>query len=198
VEVFPGVRVDRAARVVEIDGRVATDVHDPQSPDVWLEVVVCTPDTREYESLVVVDAAAEHVQAALLLAGLVPGEPGRWEERGGDVVGIGPTGDAVRVEFVVGGCVVAPEEWVRLEGGGDVGDLAWVFAGSRFRDFGGREVYMAAAAGTVVGLTTFGSEIVGLEAMHSPESAVEAPRFLAEGGRVPAVGERVVVRLRGE
>ena len=199
VEAFPGVRVDRVARVVELEGRVATDVHDPQTPDVWLEVAVCTRDTREYESLVVIDAAAEHVQAALLLIGLMPGEPGRWEEREGGIVGVGPTGDAVGVEFVVDGCVVRPESWIVVgEGRAAAGEMDWVFAGSRFRAFGGREVYLAAAEGTVVGLTTFGSEIVGLKAMHHPESAVEEPSYLAKNDAVPGFGERVLVRLRGE
>ena len=219
VEVFPGVRVDRGRGVVEVDGWVATDVHDPDTPEVWLEVLVCTPDTREHEALVVIDAKAEHVQAGLLLAGFVAGEPGRWE-RGGrlestppgvleegrlegappgaqgvGVVGIGPTGDRVEVLFVVDGRVVDPVSWMAHSGGGAVGRLEWVFAGSRFREFRGREVYLAGVEGTIVGLTTFGSEIVGLRSMHHPDSALEAPRFLANVEAVPEYGAKVVVRL---
>ncbi len=237
VGVFPGVRMDRERAVVEVDGRVATDVHDPDTPEVWLEVLVCTPDTREHEALVVIDAKAEHVQAGLLLAGFVAGEPGRWEERrgrleatppesskegrleaappdslkegqvktappgaqGGGVVGVEPTGDRVEVVFVVDGREVDPRSWMVLAGGGDADRLEWVFAGSKFREFRGREVYLAGVEGTVVGLTTFGSEIVGLRAMHHPDSAVEQPRFLAKVEAVPGYGEKVVVRLkRGE
>jgi hypothetical protein len=208
VEVFPGVWVDRQRGVVEVDGRVATDVHDPETPEVWLEVLVCTPDTREHEALVVIDAKAEHVQAGLLLAGFVAGEPGRWEERRGrlevtppgdqrgGVVGVEPTGDRVEVVFVVDGREVDPVSWMVLAGGGDPDRLEWVFAGSKFRVFRGREVYLAGVEGTVVGLTTFGSEIVGLLAMHHPDSAVEEPGFLAKVEAVPGYGEKVVVRLR--
>jgi hypothetical protein len=208
VEVFPGVRVDRQRGVVEVDGRVATDVHDPETPEVWLEVLVCTPDTREHEALVVIDAKAEHVQAGLLLAGFEAGEPGRWEERrgrleatppgsqGGGIVGVEPTGDRVEVLFVVDGKEIEPESWVVLADGKAVGRFEWVFAGSKFREFRGREVYLAGVEGTVVGLTTFGSEIVGLLAMHHPDSAVEEPGFLAKVEAVPGYGEKVVVRLR--
>jgi hypothetical protein len=208
VEVFPGVRVDRQRGVVEVDGRVATNVHDPETPEVWLEVLVCTPDTREHEALVVIDAKAEHVQAGLLLAGFEAGEPGRWEERrgrleatppgsqGGGIVGVEPTGDRVEVLFVVGGKEIEPASWVVLADGKAVGRFEWVFAGSKFREFRGREVYLAGVEGTVVGLTTFGTEIVGLRAMHHPDSAIEQPRFLANVDVVPAYGVRVVVRLK--
>ncbi|MBL8762704.1 MAG: hypothetical protein JNM07_00355 [Phycisphaerae bacterium] len=77
VEVLPGVRVDRAKKTVEFDGEVPIDAHDTNAPRVYLEVVVCRRDSKDHEALVVTDVLASHVHAALLLAGGVPGKPGR-------------------------------------------------------------------------------------------------------------------------
>ena len=82
VDAFPYVRVDRAAGVVEFDGIVPIDAHDPKTPLVFLEEFVCTPDSREYESLVVTKAKPSHVHAALLLAGGLAGKPGEWRWAG--------------------------------------------------------------------------------------------------------------------
>lgn len=197
VEVFPGVRLDRASRVVEVDARVGTDVHHPDTPDVYLEVVVSMPDTREYESLVMIDASAEHVHAALLLAGFIPGSPGGWEEQDGALVGLEPTGDPVDVVFVMDGREIEPESWIAQGPKREpIEPLSWVFAGSRFRSFGGREIYLAGIEGTIVGLTTFGSEMIAATSLHHPESEIEAPVYLANTEAVPAFGQRVVVRIR--
>jgi hypothetical protein len=197
VEVFPGVRFDRDSRVVEVDARVGTDVHHPDTPDVYLEVVVSVPDTREYEALVMIDAAAEHVHAALLLAGFIPGSPGGWEERDGVLVSLEPTGDPVDVVFVMDRREIEPESWI-VQGPQrePIDPLSWVFAGSRFRSFGGREIYLAGVEGTIVGLATFGSEMIAATALHHPESEIEAPAYLANTAEVPAFGQRVIVRIR--
>src|SRR5688572_18748192 len=50
-EVFPHIRVDQAARLVEIDGIVPIDAHNAETPNVYLEVTLCTRDSKEHESL---------------------------------------------------------------------------------------------------------------------------------------------------
>lgn len=203
LEVFPGVRVDLAAGVVEVEGRVATDVHDAATPDVYLEVIACTRQTREYESLVVIEAAAAQVHAALLLVGLEPGRPGRWQRENDRLVPIGPTGDAVRVRLVYEseGRIreSACEDWimVRREDGsiGDVEPLEFVFAGSGFRTIGGQERYLGDVEGTVIGLTTFGTEVIAPSAMHNPDSRIEHPTLMARGGAMPGVGQAVTIRI---
>ncbi len=196
VEVFPGVRIDREQQIVEVDARVGTDVHHPDTPDVYLEVVVSVPDTRAYEALVVIDAAAEHVHAAMLLAGYLPGSPGRWEQRSGSIVGVEPTGTPVAVHFIVDGRVIRPATWIGLgDDRAPIQDLSWVFAGSGFRSFNGREVYLAGIEGTIVGLTTFGTEMIAARSMHHPESEFEVPSFMANAAEVPVFGTPVVVRF---
>lgn len=209
-EVFPGVRVDRAARTVEFDGVVPIDVRNPDGTPIFLEVVVCTADTREHESLVATTARPSDIHAALLLIGLEPGRPGgfrRLDAAPGERPGtptrferIPPEGDGVRVDFVVdrdGSASVEPaSSWVvrdrTLE---PLPDDGFVFAGSRFVTRQGREWYDADGAGTLIGLHTFGSECVAWRGVMSPESAVDEPAWVAHPSRTPPFGAPVIVRL---
>jgi hypothetical protein len=217
IEAFPFVRVDREHHAVEFDAAVTIDVTDPDTPDVYLEVLVCTPDSKEHESLLVTRARPSHVHAAMLLAGFEPGAPGRVEVRrsasGVEVDRAQPTGDAVRVVFIMhdgenGERMIDPLSWVRdardggtldrpiAEGQGEEQPApAFVFAGSRIVQWQGREFYDADGTGTLIGLTTFGSEVVALSRVVSPESAIDEPELLAANERVPAFGTPVVVRI---
>jgi hypothetical protein len=205
-EAFPHVRVDRAARVVEIDGIVPIDAHDKETPDVYLEVMVCTRDSKEHESLVMTDAKPSQVHAALLLLGLAPGKPGSVEFDGKTLKRSPPTGDGVRVtiaykdaqgkevESSAADWIVKSDRNTRLAPKG--GSRAWVFAGSRFVTRNGKEWYDADGAGTLVGLTTFGGETVAWTDVQSPESAVDEPEWIADAAKVPAFGTPVIVRIR--
>lgn len=215
-EVFPHVRVDVTARVVEVDGAVAVDCHDAQTPRVYLELVACTPDSREHESLVVTSARPAHIHAALLMIGLEPGAPGavRWD--GARHVPVAPTGPGLAVRLRTrdaGGATseVEPQAWiVDAESGrtfpGELGaaDLrGWVFAGSRTLDRQGpdgvrRRMYDADAAGTVIGLATFGSETISWRAVFSPDEAVTPAAWIADARRVPTRGTPVTIVLSPE
>ncbi len=227
IEVFPHVRIDRAARFVEFDAKAAVDAHDPVSPRVYLEVVCCTPDTREHEALVVTAARPAHIHAALLMLGLEPGAPGLVDFRGPRVVGRPPTGAGLTLEFhwrdAAGTARRATsEDWiVSIEtdkpfapiplGGADApvpgvwGETGgWVFAGSRFvtrRDpvtGEPREVYDADGTGVVIGLTTFGSEMIAWRQVLSPESTITAPTWVIRNPAYPRLGTHVVVRVGAE
>jgi hypothetical protein len=202
--VFPSVRVDAAARVVEFDGIVPIDAFDPDAPLVYLELVACTPDTREHESLVMTQADAAHVHAALLLIGLEPGTPGSWAWDGKDLRAIAPTGPELEVRLVtkgVDGAEVSapPQAWIvsardrrRFD---SAGTGAWLFSGSMVRTRQGREVYEAQGAGTLIGLTTFGSETIAWREVISPEAAVSEPEWIADKAVVPKMGTPVTVRI---
>lgn len=204
-EVFPHVRVDASAGLVEFDGEVPIDCHDPQTPRVYLELVACGRDSKEHESLVVTDALASHVHAALLLTGVEPGSPGswRWSEEKRGLERVEPTGARLRVTVAYrredGEEVEAPaESWVahaegteRFDDGG-----GWVFAGSRMVRRQGQERYDADGAGTLVGLATFGGETIAWTRVISHSAEVEEPEWIADPAVVPAVGTKVVVRVR--
>lgn len=206
VEVFPHVRADAEAGWVEIAGTVPIFVDDPDAPDVYLEVIVCTPDSKEHESLVVTPARPSHVHAALLMLGLQPGRPGHWtwDGDGRDAVlrGHDPTGDRVKVTLHWTDAAgeersADPAEWIRHHGTGERPPAAtFVFAGSRMLDRGfGREMYDADGSGVLVGLATFGSEVVAWPTTFSPDSGVDEPVWVADPNTTPALGTYVRVRF---
>ncbi len=205
-EVFPHVRVDAEAGWVEIAGTVPILVDDLEAPDVYLEVIVCTPDSKEHESLVVTPARPSHVHAALLMLGLEPGRPGHWtwDGDGRDAVlrGHDPTGDRVKIALHWTDAAgversADPAEWIRHHGTGERPPAqAFVFAGSRLLDRGfGREMYDADGTGVLVGLATFGSEVVAWPTTISPDSGVEEPVWVADPNTTPALGTAVRVRF---
>lgn len=205
-EVFPGVRVNRALRALEFDGEVSVDAHDPETPDVYLEVVVCTRDTREHEALVVTDVLPSHVHAGLLLLGFEPGSPGRWASAGRRTTLEQPTGPGIDVRFITTdprGTRLSERAsaWIMLANDAeerdllDTGEPGWRFSGSRMAVRNGRELYDADGTGQLVGLHTFGSETVAFGRVMSPESAVETPVWLADNERIPTYRTPVTVRL---
>jgi hypothetical protein len=225
-EVFPGLRVDVATKLVEIDGTIAIDAHRTtdkgQKLVVFLETLVCMKDSKEHESLVVTDVKASQAHAALLLIGLSPGTPGSWrQEREAEKskwVGVPPTGSPVLVTIAPKHAdgTIGPEtdalEWVvdqrdsrtfrQIEPG-----VAYVFAGSKMVQARRRmidpddqprpEVYAGDLEGTVVGLTSFGTEAISVTAMYSPDTSKEEPRWIASEN-LPKVNTKVVVRIRPE
>ncbi|HZW09034.1 MAG TPA: YdjY domain-containing protein [Phycisphaerales bacterium] len=208
VELFEGVRADPEMGIVEFDGFVAIDCHHPETPDVYLEVICCTRDTREHEALVVTDVAPSLVHAALLAAGAEPGAPGAWREQDGSLRPVPPRGDRVRITLLTrgeGGIETEhdPASWVRAADSertlrSAAPDAAWVFAGSRLRERGGRTVYDADGTGQLIGLHTFGSETLAWTRVESPDSWIDEPRWLARNEAVPAFGTPVRVRLSVE
>jgi hypothetical protein len=205
--VFPGVRVDVANRIVEFDAEVTPNlVKDPQAPMFFLEVLACIPDTREHETLVVSKARPSHIHAALLLIGLNPGQPGGWTFENQTLHGVPPTGDRVDVRFSYAdpsGKIIeaAPTDWVVSARDGSAfvspgSKEGWVFAGSRFiTGPDGTQIYDADGAGTILGLTTFGNEVIAWSRVFSPDSEVEAPEWVARMDAVPPAGTRITVRI---
>lgn len=210
VEAFPHVRVDLAARRVEFDATVEARPLDPETPLVFLEVIACTPNTREHEALVLSRARAEHVHAALLLLGLTPGAPGSVTQRPSGIARTPPSGPALAVTFEWAApdgsrSSAPPSAWIRDKATGhrpamNPGDF--VFAGSKTATStdptsGAAVTYYAAqAAGTLIGLTTFGDEAVAWRTVLSPETALDTPVWIADPATTPPPGTPVVVAIR--
>lgn len=193
--------INPEAGTVTFEARVALDAHDPETPLVFLELVACTPDTREHESLVVTGVPPSSIHAGLLAIGAEAGSPGVVRVTDDGVERVPPTGDEIEVTFEVGGERWTPADWIGVERPGEIepdplpGELVFRFAGSMFVERGGGRVYAADAAGTLIGLTTFGSETVAAGRVVSPRSRVDTPMFVVRRTDFPVFGTPVRVRL---
>ncbi|MBL8745178.1 MAG: hypothetical protein JNK58_02355 [Phycisphaerae bacterium] len=200
-EAFAHIRIDAAARTVELDATVPIRLDDPRAPRVYLEQLVCIPDTKEHEVVLVTRAKPSHVHAALLAIGLTPGKPATWKQQGTQMVPIAPEGDAVRIELVYSNAAGErvtdrPSSWVKnAVTGAPWPEGDWVFAGSVMTARAGREVYEADAGGTLIGLTSFGTEVLAWPKVISPDSQQQEPEWIADAAHVPPMGTPVVVRL---
>jgi hypothetical protein len=199
---FPHIRFVGSA--IEIDGIVPIDCHHPDTPHVFLEVIACAPDTREHEALVMTRAKPSHIHAALLTRNLEAGSPGSWiwDGPGSRPTYNKPTGDEVEVFLRVtredGSLDERPvREWVvDRDTGAMLPDAPFTFAGSRFVQYRGAEVYDADFAGNIIGLATFGNEVVAWTEVFSPDSTVDEPRWIANREVVPVFGTPVTIILR--
>ncbi len=199
-EVFPGVRVDAATKTIEFDGTVPIDCHNERTPVVYLELIACTPDTKEHEALVVTRTKPSNIHAAMLLIGLEPGKPGVWTWEDKKITATAPTGGRVRITFIVNGKESSPADWIVNQR--DHRTLAqhspkegFVFSGSNTVNRRGQDRYQADAEGSLIGLTCFSNETISWTQMYNPDSGVEEPQWIANADAVPAMGTPVTVRL---
>lgn len=210
IGVFPSVRINRALKTVEFDGTVAWDFHNTDTPRTELELLVCLPmRDKEHESLVLSKAKGAHVHAALLMVGLEPGTPGRLDfsgDGGNQVKRVTPTGPAVSVRFCYQKNGVETTDpamsWVTDERP-QAQAPGLVFGGSsigQMRNPQGERVttYNADELGTLIGLCTFGSETIGLTTVVSPDSGLDAPRFIGNNAAIPPADTAVRVQVTAE
>lgn len=203
----PLIRIDREAHLVELTGVVPIDVNAKADAVVYLEVIACTPDTKEHEALVMTRAKASDVHAALLALGIEPGTPGEWSWDDGKLASKPPTGPGLSVTIAYTGAdgreiEVPASDWVTVESSkqsltqsaGSSG--GFVFAGSKFVPTKQGERYKADADGTLIGLTTFGGETIAWKQVLSPQSEVQQPDWIADRARVPAYLTPVKIRIR--
>lgn len=168
----------------------------------WIEQVACLRNSREHESIFVVECQPSLVHSALLLISLERGAPGRWLEKKNDdryeIERIPPTGSPVRVRVRF-----TNEKGVMIEssvedmimgspGGYEFPATPWVFCGSRF-DRNGK--YVADFSGSLVGFATFGDEVLGLPGVISDQLSVDAAVWEVRTENVPAPGTPVTLVL---
>lgn len=198
------IRIDRSKSQVLIRAQVA-------ARNGWLEQLVCKAGTREHESLLAVEAPPKLIHAALLAAGLTAGAPGSWLEMPPDASGHAvvrfepPTGTPldVRVRWQIDGkvneCAIC--DWVRgvsTDAGHDAPVFScdrFVFAGSHVRpnppSLGPGEHYVADYTGSVIGLVTFGDEVVAYEEVIPDRVDIAPSAWEAWTDRMPPEGTAV-------
>ena len=203
-EVSPQIRVNRSAVAVEFTATAVIETG-------FLEEYVCTVGTREHESLFAFDGEASEIHAAMLLAGFIAGAPGRWREIPNDdgslTLELGlPTGDAVETSVrLPDGSTRALDWFVRrapIDGTESLASTTqppcrFRFAGSRFRTDRktGREFYLADGSGSLVGLVTFGDEVVAPIEVIPDQASAAAPIWEVFSERMPKPGTKVTIVL---
>ena len=159
-----------------------------------LEFFACPPNTKEYESIVVVDCEAFKVHAGLLAIGLEPGHPVKfmpdYESATGPILDI-------RVEWQAEGELksVRAQDWVRHDPTDKRMPFDWVFAGSRFwtDEQTGKEHYFA-EGGELICLSNFSTATIDLPIKSSQDNA--RLLFSAFTEQIPPLGTKLHLKLQ--
>lgn len=159
----PGLAIDWQRHEVLATGRIVLR----EGP---LEFLACGPG-KEHESIVRLDAAAEHLYAALGLAGFTPDTPPRWDASAERFSS--PRGDlvSIRVRYQRSGKQqeVGAFDWVReIEYARPARAVPWVFAGSQRVD---ADHLAAGRSGAYVALVDFPDNLLSLSRRHSNRNA---------------------------
>ena len=202
---LPGVKINLDERCVDVEATVCLDAG-------MLELVACSKDSKEHESIVAIEAKAMHVHTALLLLGAKSGSPAMRQqaaEDGAPWVDLPARGEPVGVYLVfkdaAGKLLEHPiSDFIcRAGAGGGDGSKSdtkfptqlFVFAGSQLADDGpGPRRYLADISGNVISIATFGDELLCLPEVHSHENG--ALMWQLDPTHLPAVGTKVMLRLR--
>ncbi|MBC8875772.1 MAG: hypothetical protein H8E44_40625 [Planctomycetes bacterium] len=213
---LPGLVINFQERCVDLEGSICLD-------EGMLELIACTKQTKEHESIVVVHARPMHIHTALLLLGAQSGNPAMRRpigEGGTRWVDIPPRGDPVDIYLVFsnkhGKAVERPiSDFVTrsekdpdglfgaLEGDAHEVDKdnrekfpkTFLFAGSLLVGDGpGARTYLADRSGSVISIATFGDELLCLPGVHA--KANDTLMWQIDAMHLPEVGSKVTLRLR--
>lgn len=201
---LPGLAINAKERCIDVAANVCLD-------EGALELIACTKDSKEHESIVVVAARPIHIHTALLLLGARNGNPPmrrplnqemtRWAD-------IPARGDAIEVFLVVkdaagkaierpiGDFIKRSEDHAPPPGEAPPKfPNTFVFAGSQLRENEqGPKDYLADLSGHVISIATFGDELLCLPDIHSQDNGALAWRV--DPTHLPKPGTAVTLRLR--
>jgi len=189
-----GIKLDREAGHLDLDAKVVLREGE------WLELLACTPGTREHESILTVEAQPRNIHLALILLGLEPGKPLKWERLDdGEVRVHPPTGPKVaitlRYEEDDEVKTVDANQWIVDQQTGRVmPDNVWLFAGSRFETFDGKEVYMADPNGSVISIVNFGDDVLARDTEVTRDNDEQS--WDANTPVIPKEGTAVTIRIK--
>ena len=187
--------IDREAGVIDLVAKMV-----PVKPQ-WLELIATTPGPkgREHEAIVTIDSQPSRIHLALVALGLEPGHP-QMNRREGDTVVTDPaTGPAVELFFVYkrdGETVETPvHEWVVDEKTDEPLPAGrWLFTGSVFKQWQGREYYMADEAGTIASLVNFGDDLIVRQTLTNQDTDFQQLQINEDV--TPPYGSDLILRIR--
>lgn len=189
----PAITLDREAGVIDL----AATMVDAQPQ--WLELIATTQGGREHEAIVTIAAKPSHIHLALVALGLEPGHPMRNRQDGDQIISEPPAGPELELFFVYdkdGQTHQTPvHQWVLDEPTGKpLLPGKWLFTGSVFREWKGREYYMADEAGNIASLVNFGDDLIARNTPMTQDNDFQQLQ-LNEDESLP-YGSRLILRIR--
>lgn len=212
-DLAPNIQINLTTRHIRIAAEICLDPATAEpGRGVPLEALLVTPVSgKEHEAIAVTKARPSDVHAACLLLNLMPGKPGGWtfDKAAKRLTSHAPSGPAVRCSIILPGGTRPLSELVAvLDDQGrptrsfrpaalkdDAAIPSWHFAGSFFGKFQGREVYDADYTGIIIGLCTFGGEVLAWPDVLDPESARQAAIWYGRRDAIPPFGTAVMIEL---
>lgn len=159
----------------------------------WLEQAVCTPQTRVHESVFAIQADPHQLHAALLLLGSFPGKPGLPPHL--DHPAVAPDGPIVQIFMEHSQAVIRLQDLILDDRTGEGLQGDFVFAGSKWVQWQGVQRYLADDEGSVVGLVTFGDELLAYSEPMSGSVSLDRPTFRPNADVLPPPGTEVTLRF---
>ncbi|QQE10768.1 hypothetical protein JD969_14845 [Planctomycetota bacterium] len=162
---LPHIQVDPDAGTVSFDAQFCwqpSDVCD------WLELIVCKPNSREYESIISSNARPSHIHLALITLGFQPGKPQQTVKQNNKWSLIPPTGDPIQINIQykdpkTSKLITRPvTDFILLRHTGKpMPPTNFLFTGSDFHDdLDGNPQYMADVNGSFISLVHFGDDLI--------------------------------------
>jgi len=189
------ITINREAGTIDLNAKMVD-----QAPQ-WLELIATTPDPggRSHEALVTIDAKPSRIHLALVTLGLEPGHPLRTRRDGEHLLTEPAAGPELQISFlyqVDGETREAPAHtWVLNEATGEpIPPCRWVFAGSTFKQWQGREYYMADENGTIISLVNFGDDLVVRQTDTTQDTDFQQLKINAQA--IPPYGSDLILRIR--
>lgn len=190
---LPHMHVDRDERLIDVEAEVVLREAE------WIELLACTPKTREYESILSVKARPSHIHLALITLGLKPGASMKWHYTDTSIDVEPPRGPRLGVSIVTTKDEKQVEtpasHWVlNQKTGKTLDDSVWLFTGSGFADLNGQQVYRADIGGTVISVVNFGDDMLARQTTATNHT--DEAQWTANTKMIPPVGTKVTLRLR--
>ena len=179
-----------------------------------LELILCTDNSKEHESIFCTSARPLHIHTALLLMGSKPGNPAmKRVQQKKDVrwVSVDPAGDKIIVsvvfsdedgmfrEYPISDFVspVAPQlEAVAVKEKKQFPD-DFIFSGSHLIEGAkGSKKYLCEDTGNVISVSTFGDELLCLSELSGHEN--NKLIWKVNSKLLPDLGEEVIIRLKSK
>ena len=191
---LPHLTIDLEAKTVNLEATIVQRNAD------WLELLACSPGTREHEAILTVKAKPSHIHLALTAIGLQHGSPMMVKTLEDGQLDTKPAhGPAIKVSVIYqldGQTIQHPAgRWIiNRKTEKTLDSELWIFTGSHFQQFDEQEYYMADVEGTILSLVNFGDDLLTLPSKTTNYSDQE--QLGCNTPAIPPLGTQVTIRLQ--